>query len=658
MARALENPDTVPTYLDFFGMSLAPFARLAEPAQVFHAEQYSLLYTHLSEATKNADRLLVMCGADGSGKTTLLNRYIASLGRSVSFATFDETCGDATQFYCSLLRQLGFSDITGTLKELRHISREFLRHRGLAGDPVLVMVDNAQLVSAAILEQLRWLADITVDEKSVISLVLSGNTDLERIMASPAMKTLNFGAHSEFTIRSFTEQETDEYVRHRLRLAGGSESANLSTEARPMIHRFSGGNPSLINKLCDAVLSEGLAQETRLLDEVIVRKVAEDHKFIPHVVPLHARGRRKSDHKTVKMAPDPHIEERISARETPSQEDAKAFAADRGQTDVSIEKLLAQVSSLSEELDVSRTMTERALIDVGTRDGDISALLDKVAQQTKELELAERRGRESSEEIERLGNELTDSKKTTDELRKDLKAEKVTARKANTALSRATNRLDKLEQRKMDLQDSVRALKSEQKKSATEARRNAKAQDKKIADLEESIASLEKQPESKQGLSDTAEDLEALLAKKVAIIEELQEELDAYVEENTATQLRPAIDISSGTHMGFALPHDAYVGSISRIEVLRNGELDQVVSLEPGQKRVMIGRSDDSELCVKSKFVSRRHAMIYLSKEVAYIEDLRSYNGTIVNNKKVSRCDIQPDDTITIGDFELRPRQD
>ncbi|MGI9236338.1 MAG: AAA family ATPase [Woeseiaceae bacterium] len=657
MARALENPDTIPTYLDFFGMSLAPFARLAEPAQVFHAEQYSLLYTHLSEATKNADRLLVLSGADGSGKTTLLNRYIASLGHSVSFATFDETCGDATQFYCSLLRQLGFSDITGTLKELRHISKEFLKHRGLAGDPVLVMVDNAQLVSAAILEQLRWLADIAVDEKSVISLVLSGNTDLERIMASPAMKTLKFGGHSEFSIRSFTEQETNEYVRHRLQLAGCSESAQLSTEARPLIHRFSGGNPSLINKLCDAVLTEGRAQETRLLGEVLVRKVAEDHKFIPHVVPLHARGRRKSDHDTVKAPTDPLVEERISPRETPSQDDAKAFAADRGQTDVSIEKLLAQVSSLSEKLDASRTLTEKALSDVDTRDGDISALLDKVAQQTTDLEFAERGQRDNSVEIERLANELADNKKICDTLRKELKTEKAAARKADTALTRSTNKLDKLEQRKKALQDSVRELKSEQKKSATEARQNAKAQDKKISDLEKSIASLEKQAESQQGRPDTNENLEALLAKKVAIIEELQEELDAYVEENTATQLRPLID-ESGTHMGVALPHDAYVGDINKIEVLRNGEVDQVISLEPGQKRVMIGRSDDSELCIKSKFVSRRHAMIYLSNERAYIEDLRSYNGTIVNSKKVSRCDIQPDDTIMIGDFELRPRKD
>ncbi len=70
----------------------------------------------------------------------------------------------------------------------------------------------------------------------------------------------------------------------------------------------------------------------------------------------------------------------------------------------------------------------------------------------------------------------------------------------------------------------------------------------------------------------------------------------------------------------------------------------------------MIGRSDDSELCLRSKFVSRHHALIFLARQRAYIEDLRSYNGTVVNAKKISRRNLKPDDTITIGDFELRPR--
>ncbi len=293
--RSREKNVAVPTYLDFFGMSRAPFARVSDATLLFHAEQYSLLYAHLSDATEHADRLLVIRGAEGLGKTTLLNRYTANLDPSFSFATFDQTCLDGTQFYCELLRQLGFTDITGTLTELRHISREFLIHRGLAGDPVLVIIDNAHLVSASILEQLQWLSNVAVKGACVISLVLAGNSDLARIMASPAMSLLKFGTHIDFSIRVFTEQESDDYVRHRLRLAGGSESTKLSTEARPLIHRFSGGSPRLINRLCNAVLTEALAQKTRVISEALVRQVADKHEFVPHVLPLQGQGRRKTD---------------------------------------------------------------------------------------------------------------------------------------------------------------------------------------------------------------------------------------------------------------------------------------------------------------------------------------------------------------------------
>ena len=185
MARAQEDLEAKPTYLEFFGMTRPPFARVAEPAAIFHAEQYSLLYEHLARASTRPDCLVVVCGADGSGKTTLLNRYIASLGQEAFFACFDENCSDSTLFHCGLLRQLGFNDITGSLNELRHISREFLVHRALAGDHILLLVDNAQLISPSVLEQLRWLSDIKANERRTVSIVLSGNSDLPRIMDCP-----------------------------------------------------------------------------------------------------------------------------------------------------------------------------------------------------------------------------------------------------------------------------------------------------------------------------------------------------------------------------------------------------------------------------------------------------------------------------------------
>ena len=70
----------------------------------------------------------------------------------------------------------------------------------------------------------------------------------------------------------------------------------------------------------------------------------------------------------------------------------------------------------------------------------------------------------------------------------------------------------------------------------------------------------------------------------------------------------------------------------------------------------MIGRSEDSELRLKSEFVSRHHALIVCTDDGLHIEDLNSFNGTIVNSEKISRHKLQIDDTIMIGKFEIRAR--
>jgi len=212
VVRALENPVTDPTYLDFFGLTRPPFARLSEPSEIFHTEQYSLLMAHLATATAHSDCLVVICGADGSGKTTLLNRYISGLGDDISYATIDETCKGEKEFYCAFLRQLGFNDITGTSRELRRITKEFLVQRGMAGDSVLMIIDNAHLVHASVLEQLRLIAAIKVKNHRVLSVVLAGNTDLVRVMDSPAMSQIKFHSHVHFNIRVYTKAETANYV--------------------------------------------------------------------------------------------------------------------------------------------------------------------------------------------------------------------------------------------------------------------------------------------------------------------------------------------------------------------------------------------------------------------------------------------------------------
>ncbi len=96
---------------------------------------------------------------------------------------------------------------------------------------------------------------------------------------------------------------------------------------------------------------------------------------------------------------------------------------------------------------------------------------------------------------------------------------------------------------------------------------------------------------------------------------------------------------------------------ITSFEVFKDGKVQQVMKLEDGQSRIMIGRSEDSELRLNSEFVSHHHALIFCTDDGLCIENLNSFNGTIVNSKTITRCDLHVGDIVTIGDFEIRPWQ-
>jgi hypothetical protein len=97
-------------------------------------------------------------------------------------------------------------------------------------------------------------------------------------------------------------------------------------------------------------------------------------------------------------------------------------------------------------------------------------------------------------------------------------------------------------------------------------------------------------------------------------------------------------------------------GKIEALEVFLDGKPEQVLEIAKNGSRIMVGRSEDSELCLKSEFVSRHHALILCSDEGLYIEDLNSFNGTLVNDEKISRCKLQAGDVVTIGKFEIKTK--
>lgn len=668
MARALENRGSDSTYLEFFGLAKPPFARLSQPSQSFQAEQYSLLMGLLANATAQTDCLIYICGADGSGKTTLLNRYIASLGDDIYFASIDDTCSGPKQFYCAFLRQLGFSDIDGTVPELRRITREFLVHRRTAGDSAMLLLDNAHLVNPTVLEQLRWISAIKVDDQRVLSVVLTGNSDLVRIMDSPAMSQSRFRSQRRFNIRAYTEEEIARYINHRLGLAGNADAVQFSKEAFPLISRYTGGTPSLINMLCNAVLTEAHMLESRVVTEELVRQVADNRQLLPYVIPLHDKGRRKTDADFKLVTSEQHSEERITARTTTPTDSDEEIASRPATPNAEVDDLLAQVAKLSAQLGKLRAERKRSLRDIRSRDEDIRKLRKKLSARTADTAELKKLLKDNNREIAGLKEALSSRTEALQKSKEDL--EKLarlqtdlhaTGSELEVALRLADERgmeLDLLEKNEAILKDEVESKTSE----LFDLQRELDARNAATTDLEQALQQSREEHAAMLAQEAASNELEESVSERDACIANLEAELAAYDEKFAATEAMNqdlesrCLELAEGLQAAESESTIEESGSdITAFEIARGGKVERVVELAIGESRIMIGRSEGSELLLDSRFVSRHHALIHCTEQGLCIEDLNSFNGTLVNSEKIKRRQLEPGDVVMIGDFQLRP---
>ena len=554
MERSLEQPVADPKYLEFFGLTKSPFGRLLDPNRLFPTEQYSLLTEHLVSASTHTDSLVVICGADGSGKSTLIDRFTASLDDHMYCVVINETCHGEVQFYRAFLTQIGFEDISGTASELRHITKEFLVCRGIAGDHVLLIIDNAHLTDPIILEQLRWISEIKIKDRRVISVVLAGNADLVHVINAPAMSQIKFGSQVIFKIRNYSREETASYVWHSLRSAGGSDGVKIANEANLLIHRYSGGIPRQINRLCNEMLAEAYRLDTRVISEGVVRTVADKQGLLPHVVPLHGKGRRRTDPDFENVKAVSKTEEISSGAVVPTSKSIGQSVPARA--DVGPEELLKYVSKLAVQIEDLRADKVRALQDIDARNDDIVALRSQLDAQVQEVENLTRSLAINAEEITQqnlaFSNSavaLQDSENRSNKLAVDVENEVRAKEAAQSELAEATAKVEELHQQKQQLRATVDETHADLEaglKVADERAVEIEALEKNTADLQDEIegktGELGSLRDELASRNDAFADLETLLEESRAECESAQQRIGALKNPQELEEIEKASD--------------------------------------------------------------------------------------------------------------------
>jgi len=151
----------------------------------------------------------------------------------------------------------------------------FLRNQYAAGRAVMLIVDEAQHLSPATLEQLRMLTNPEADSDGALQLVLVGQPHLRHTLNHPQLHQLHQRVQVSLNLEPLGEQDTLGYIAHRLQ-AAGAERRIFSDAALAAVYRGSRGVPRLINMICDMALLYGYAEEIPVIDEEVIAQVIAD----------------------------------------------------------------------------------------------------------------------------------------------------------------------------------------------------------------------------------------------------------------------------------------------------------------------------------------------------------------------------------------------
>jgi general secretion pathway protein A len=241
-------------YLEHFQLTELPFRLSPDPAFLYLSKHHARAKAYMESTIWFTDGFVVITGEIGSGKTTLLETFLRELEKDVVVAQVAQTQVSPIEFLQAVLVQFGFSPFKMRKAELIATLNQFLVEQYAAGRKVLLIVDEAQNLSNRVLEEIRLLSGVETTKEKVLRIILAGQPELNEKLDSPELVQLVQRIRLRFHLTALTPEETQGYILHRLEVAGAHGRQLFESETLPVIYRYTGGVPRLINTLCDTAL--------------------------------------------------------------------------------------------------------------------------------------------------------------------------------------------------------------------------------------------------------------------------------------------------------------------------------------------------------------------------------------------------------------------
>ncbi len=263
-------------YKKFFGFKERPFQLVPNPAYLYLSKSHEEALAHLNYAISQGDGFVEIIGEAGTGKTTLCRVFLESLSKDIEAAYIFNPKLNSIELLKAVNDDFGIDSTADNIKELIDVLNRFLMEKKAEGKKIILIIDEAQNLSAEVLEQIRLLSNLETTTSKLIQIILVGQPELGEVLDSYNLRQLGQRITLSCRIMPLTMTETMEYIRHRLYVASGSPPTKFSYAAVRAIHRYSKGIPRLINIVCDRSLLTAFVTGSRNITLPIVRQAVKE----------------------------------------------------------------------------------------------------------------------------------------------------------------------------------------------------------------------------------------------------------------------------------------------------------------------------------------------------------------------------------------------
>lgn len=282
-------------YAKFYGFATKPFNMTPDSKFFFASSKHEEALNRLLVAISEKSGFAVITGEIGSGKTTVCRTLLNKLDPTTKVGLILNTHLGKKELLTTILEDFSIEYRSNSKTHLILALNNYLLEQARKDVNVVVIIDEAQNLTPSVLEEIRMLSNLETEDEKLVQIILLGQPELRKKLSHPKLEQFSQRIVFYYHLDPLDRQDTEAYIKHRIKTAGCQNEELFSPGAIEEIYRYSNGIPRLINLVCHNALITGLIYDSKQITNGIVLEAVKDLLYVITHSPAHRAEERLAE---------------------------------------------------------------------------------------------------------------------------------------------------------------------------------------------------------------------------------------------------------------------------------------------------------------------------------------------------------------------------